>query len=52
VDTTTKSSDVETIDIKGDEGDVQSPKATMVSSPDRQVAEMPHSAPGVQGLLT
>jgi hypothetical protein len=34
-DTTTKSSDVETIDVEEDEGDVQSPKATTAPSPRR-----------------
>jgi hypothetical protein len=51
-DTTTKSSDVETIDVDGEEGDVQSLKATMALSPDRQAAETPRPAPGVQGLST
>jgi hypothetical protein len=50
--TTTKSSDVETIDVEEDEGDVQSPRATMIPSPGRQAAEMPHPTPGVQGLST
>jgi hypothetical protein len=52
VDTTTKSSDVETIDVKGDEGDVQSPKETTAPSPDRQVVEMPRPVPVAQGLST
>jgi hypothetical protein len=34
-DTTTKSSDVKTIDVEEDEGDVQSPKATTAPSPRR-----------------
>jgi hypothetical protein len=50
--TTTKSSDVETIDVEEDEGDVQSPRATMIPSSGRQAAEMPHPTPGVQGLST
>jgi hypothetical protein len=52
VDTTTKSYDVETIDVEGDDGDVQSPKATTASSPDRQAAETTCPTPGAQGLLT
>jgi hypothetical protein len=52
VDTTTKSSDIETIDVEEDEGDVQSPKATTAPSPGRQVAEMPRLAPRAQGLST
>jgi hypothetical protein len=51
-DTTMKSSDVETIDVEEDEGDVQSPKATTAPSPDRQTAETPRSAPRAQGLST
>jgi hypothetical protein len=51
-DTTTKSSDVETIDVKEDEGDVQSLKATTAPSPGRQTTEMPRPAPGAQGLST
>jgi hypothetical protein len=34
-DTTTKSSDVETIDVEGEEGDMQSPRTTTAPSPDR-----------------
>jgi hypothetical protein len=52
VDTSTRSSDVETIDVEEDEGDVQSPKATTASSPGRRVAETPRPAPGAQGLST
>jgi hypothetical protein len=48
-DTTTASSDVETIDIKDVEGDVQSPKATTAASPRGQAAETPHPAPRAQG---
>jgi hypothetical protein len=51
-DTTTKSSDIEIIDVEGEEGDMQSPKATTASSPDRQAAETPRPAPGAQGLST
>jgi hypothetical protein len=50
--TTTKSSDVEIIDVEEDEGDVQSPKATTTPSPSRQVAKTPRPAPGAQGLST
>jgi hypothetical protein len=41
VDTTAKSSDVETINVEEDEGDMQSPKATTAPSPGRQAAETP-----------
>jgi hypothetical protein len=51
-DTTTKSSDVGTIDIEEDEGDVQSPKATTAPSPGRQAVEMPRPVPGAQGRST
>jgi hypothetical protein len=51
-DTTTKSSDVETINIDEDEGDVQSPKATTAPSPGRQAVETPRPTPGAQGLST
>jgi hypothetical protein len=47
-----KSSDVKTIDVEEDEGDVQSPKATTAPSPGRQAAETPRLAPGVQGRST
>jgi hypothetical protein len=50
--TTTKSSNVKTIDVEEDEGGVQSPKATTDPSPRRQTAETPRPAPGVQGLST
>jgi hypothetical protein len=43
---------VETIDVEGEEGDVQSPRATTASSPDRQAAETPRPTPGAQGLST
>jgi hypothetical protein len=52
VDTTTRSSDVETIDVEEDEGDVQSPKATTAPSLGRRAAETPRPAPGAQGLST
>jgi hypothetical protein len=48
-DTTTASSDVQTIDIEDVEGDVQSPKATTAPSPRGQAAERPHPAPRSQG---
>jgi hypothetical protein len=51
-DTTSKSSDVETIDVEEDEGDVQSPRATAVLPPGRRAAEAPRPAPGAQGLST
>jgi hypothetical protein len=47
-DTTTVSSDVETIDVD-DEGDVQSPKATTAPSPGKQAAETPRPTSGAQG---
>jgi hypothetical protein len=50
-DTTTVSSDVETIDVE-DEGEVQSPKATSASSPGKQAAETPRPTPGAQGRST
>jgi hypothetical protein len=51
-DITTKSSDIETIDVEEDDGDVQSPKATTAPSSGRQAAETPRPAPGAQGLST
>jgi hypothetical protein len=51
-DTTTRSSNVETIDVEEDEGNVQSPKATTAPSPRKQAAETPYPTPGVQGLST
>jgi hypothetical protein len=51
-DTTTVSSDVKTIDVEYDEGDMQSPKATTAPSPGGQVAETPHPAPRAQGRAT
>jgi hypothetical protein len=51
-DTTTKSSDVEAIDIEDDEGDVQLPKATTAPSPIGQATETPRPAPETQGLFT
>jgi hypothetical protein len=50
--TTTVSSDVETIDVEDNKGDVQSPKATTAPSPRGQAAEMPHPAPRAQGRAT
>jgi hypothetical protein len=40
-DTATITSDVETIDVEDDEGDVQSPKATTAPSLGKQAAETP-----------
>jgi hypothetical protein len=51
-DTTTKSSDVETIDVEEDEGDVQPLKATTAPSPGMQEAETPRLTPGAQEILT
>jgi hypothetical protein len=51
-DTTTKSFDIETIDVEEDEGDVQSPRATTAMSPGTRAVETPRLAPGVQGLST
>jgi hypothetical protein len=51
-DTTTRSSDVETIDVEEDEGDVQSSKEIMTLSLGRQAAETPHLTPGAQGRST
>jgi hypothetical protein len=51
-DTTTRSSNVETIDVEEDEGDVQSPRATTAMSPGTRAVETPRLAPGVQGLST
>jgi hypothetical protein len=51
-DTTSKSSDIETIDVEEDEGDVQSPRATTAPSSGRRAAKTPRPAPGVQGLST
>jgi hypothetical protein len=52
VDTTTRSSDIETIDVEQDEGNVQSLKATTAPSLGRQAAETPRPAPRAQGLST
>jgi hypothetical protein len=49
-DTATKSSDVKTFDVKEDKGDVQSPKATTVPSPERQAAETPRPHLGRKGF--
>jgi hypothetical protein len=51
-DTTTASSDVETIDVEDAEGDVQLLKATMAPSPVVQAAETPRPAPEAQGRST
>jgi hypothetical protein len=51
-DITMRSSDVETIDVEEDEGDVQSPKATTTPSPGRQAAETPRPTARVQGRPT
>jgi hypothetical protein len=51
-DTTTKSLDVEIVDVEEDEGDVQAPKATTAPSPGRQAVETPRPVPGAQGLST
>jgi hypothetical protein len=51
-DTTMRSSNVETINVQEDEGDVQSPKATTAPSPGRRATETPRPAPGPQGLST
>jgi hypothetical protein len=40
-DTTTISSNIETIDIDDEDGDVQSPKATTAPSPGKQAVETP-----------
>jgi hypothetical protein len=49
---TSVSSDVDTIDVEDNMGDVQSPKATTAPSPGGQVAETPHPAPRAQGRAT
>jgi hypothetical protein len=51
-DTTTRSSDVETIDVEEDKGDVQSPKAITAPSLGRLAVDTPDPAPGAQGLST
>jgi hypothetical protein len=48
-DTTTISSDIETIDIDDGEGDVQSPKATTTPSPGNHAVETPHQTSKTQG---
>jgi hypothetical protein len=50
--TTTASSDVETIDVQDVKGDVQSPKATTAPSPRGQAADTPHPASRAQGRAT
>jgi hypothetical protein len=51
-DTTMVSSNVETIDVEDDEGDVQSPKATTALSPTMQAVETPRPVPEAQGRST
>jgi hypothetical protein len=51
-DTTTISSDVETIDVDDDEGDTQSPKATIAPSLGKQAVETPRSTLKTQGRST
>jgi hypothetical protein len=51
-DTTTMSSDIKTIDVEDDEGDVQLPKATTALSLAGQAAETPRLAPDAQGRST
>jgi hypothetical protein len=51
-DTTTINSDVETIDIEDDEGDVQLPKATTAPSSGRQASETPRPTLRAQGRPT
>jgi hypothetical protein len=46
------SSDVDTIDVEDDDGDVQSPKATTALSPAGQAEETPRPAPVAQGRST
>jgi hypothetical protein len=48
-DTTTISSDVETIDVYDGEDDVQSPKATTAPSPGKHAVETPHQTSKTQG---
>jgi hypothetical protein len=49
--TTTIRSDIETIDVKDDEGDVQLPKATTAPSPGGKAAETPTRRRGHKGKL-
>jgi hypothetical protein len=51
-DTTTMSSDIETIDVEDNEGDMQSPKATTALSPTGQAVETPRPAPEAQRRST
>jgi hypothetical protein len=51
-DTTSKSSDIETIDVEEDEGDVKSLRATTAPSPGRRAAETPRPTLRAQGLST
>jgi hypothetical protein len=50
-DTTTISSDVETIDVDDGEGDVESPKVTAALSPGKKVVETPQQASKTQERL-
>jgi hypothetical protein len=52
VDTTTISSDVETIDVDDEDGDTQSPKATKAPSPGKQVVETPRPTSNMKGRST
>jgi hypothetical protein len=51
-DTTTMTSDIETIDVEEDEGDMQSPKATTAPLPAGGAAKTPCPAPEAQGRST
>jgi hypothetical protein len=52
VDTTKISSDVKTIDIDDEGGDVQSPKATTAPSPGKEAAKTPRPTSRTQGRST
>jgi hypothetical protein len=52
VDTTTVCSDVETIDVDDEGGDVQPPKETTALSPRKQAAETPRPTSRTQGRST
>jgi hypothetical protein len=52
VDTTTISSDIETIDVDDGEGDAQSPKASTAPPPGKQAVEMPRQTSMTQGRST
>jgi hypothetical protein len=51
-DSTIISFDVETIDVDDGEGDMQSPKSTTASSPEKQVVETPRQTSKMQGRST